>query len=285
VIRRLASNRRALLLVVGLVVLARKVAPKVAEVLPKVADVLPAPLKVKALPVVAKLTARRALRTTLLYQREFGAMPGDWQTRETEYKPGQNAKGDDSQSWCYDGNLVLGIKADPETPGKYLVGHVRGPTFPDPYGFYEALIKFPAAPGVLAGWWLQSEPPYDTPQHVEVDIAENYGNPNVHHTIWFRPEGAPWGVFEKVPDPHLITDLGSGEAQTVAHKLGVRVTPTGYAFFVDGVNVGVVREALTDTPKYMVFSLKVPDYLLPSLDPNNLPARRMRIAWVRKYAL
>lgn len=255
---------------------------KVAEVvLPKVAAVIPKPL----LPVASKLARRRlALRDTLVYQRGFTSMPEDWSARETVYRDGQFAKGDPSQDWVYEGNLVLGVKADAETPGKYLAGHVRGPTFTDPYGFWEARVKFPTAPGVLAGWWLQADPPYDTPGHVEVDIAENYGNPNVHHTLWWREAGMAWGEYHQ-PEPHLVTDMGADEEQGQFHNYGCRVTPTGYTFYVDGVLVGGFAEGLLSAPVFPVFSLKVPDYVVADLDPASLVAARMKVAWVRKYAL
>lgn len=235
-----------------------------------------------------------ALRDTMLYEREFGSMPTDWRDRVGATIAGEFATVHGSQSWTYNGDLVLGIKADPNNPGKYLVGQVESEVMLDPFGYWEAQVQFPTAPGVLAGWWLQSEPGYATPKHTEVDIAENTGNPNIHHTVWVRCTTSgvviPWGAspqYRSVPDPHIVTDLGLGadEPQAQSHKYGMRITPTGYTWFIDDVKVGSVNDAPTDTPKRMVFSLKVPDYMIGSLDPNTLANNRMKVAWVRKYAL
>lgn len=235
-----------------------------------------------------------ALRDTLEYERTFTSMPSDWRDRPDNGSiAGEFARVDPGQSWCYNGDLVLGIKADPANPGKYLVGQVESIPLMGPFGFWEALVKFPTAPGVLAGWWLQPEPPYATAKHVEVDIAENSGNPNIWHTLWLRADAAgnviPWGSnpqYRKVPDPALMTDLGRGvdEPQAVPRRYGCRITPTGYTWLVDGVKVGTVNDALTDVPHRMVLSLKVPDYLVGSLDPTTLANNRMKVSWVRKYA-
>ena len=230
-----------------------------------------------------------AMRDTLEYSRTFDVMPSDWRDRPDPHNGSAGEFGSihPSMSWTYDGSLVVATKADPDQDGHYLVGQVETTEpFSSVYGFWEARLRFPTAPGVLAGWWLQADPAYATDKHVEIDIAENTGNPNIWHTLWYRPSGAPWGTFVKVPDPALVTDLGLGsdEPQADLHNYGMRVTPTGYTWFVDSVKVGSVNRPVVDVPVRMVFSIKVPDYLVSDLDPDNLAGNRLKVAWVRKYA-
>lgn len=227
-----------------------------------------------------------ALRDVLEWERTFArGMPADWRDRPGTTVGGPFAVVSPSQSWTWDGKLVLGTKADPIIADRFLVGQVESVGTYSPFGYWEARVKFPTAPGVLAGWWLQSEQPYLTPEDVEIDIAENYGNPNVHHTLWWRDLGQPWGDYHD-PPPHKSFDLGNGweEPQADWHDYGVRVTPTGYTFFVDRVQSWQTHEGLTNTPKRPVFSIKVPAYTVGSIDLANMQALRMKVDWVRKYA-
>lgn len=225
-----------------------------------------------------------ALRDVMEYARTFDGMPADWRDRSGETVGGDFGIVHPSQSWTWDGMLVLGTKWDPAL-GKFLVGQVESTEAQSPFGFWEARVKFPAAPGVLAGWWLQAERPYATPEDVEVDIAENYGNPNIHHSLWWREAGQPWGSYHE-PHWHEVTDLGFGadEPQNAWHNYGVRVTPSGYTFFVDGARAYSTNESPTDTPHRAVFSIKVPDYTVGSVDLLNQQALRLKVQWIRKYA-
>lgn len=179
-----------------------------------------------------------------------------------------------------DGQLILSTRTDPA--GDLVGGMVRTEGLRNfaPYGYFEARVRFPAVRGTLASWWLQSVDEYASPAETEVDVAENGGTPRVHHVVWWRDPGQNAGEFH-TPAPHLVTDLGSRDAQHDWHTYGVRWRPDGYRFYVDGDPVGTISEGLSDTPKYLVLSIRAPGFAAEHLDPTHL--YQMRVDWVRVW--
>jgi beta-glucanase (GH16 family) len=218
---------------------------------------------------------------TLVFQEEFNRYRDDvWSTRQpatTFSKP------DPDCVRVVDSKLVLTVREDPDNPGHYLTGHIgtQGKREFDAYGYFEAKVKFPTEPGVLSAFWLQTTEDY-IPGQSEIDVVENYGNRTVHHTIWFRDPGQLIGQFHQ-PAPHIDTDLGYRDAQAEFHRYGVLWEPDGYTFFVDDQPVGRLTEGLSARPKFLVLSMKVPDYLLDRLDPALIAAQRVRVKWVRVW--
>lgn len=222
---------------------------------------------------------------TLVFEDEFNQLrPEVWSTRETAFTTkSSTARADTGCARVADSILVLSVQPDAANPGKYLTGHIgtQGKREFDAYGYFEANVKFPTEPGVLCGWWLQTTEDY-IPGQAEVDVVENGGTRTVHHTIWYRDPGQLAGQFHE-PKPHLDTDLGSRDAQAIFRRYGVLWDATGYTFYVDDQPVGRLTEGLSDRPKYLVLSIKIPDYLLDVFDPALVAEYKMRVKWVRVW--
>lgn len=222
---------------------------------------------------------------TLVFEEEFNRWrPEVWATRATAFTTKSTAaRGDQSCLSFADSVLTLSVRPDPANPGKYLTGHIgtQGLREFDAFGYFEANVKFPGEPGVLSGWWLQTTEDY-IPGQSEIDVVENGGTRTVHHTIWYRELGMLADQFVE-PPPHIASDLGSRDAQAVFHRYGVLWDATGYTFYIDDVKVGRLTEGLSDRPKFLVLSIKIPNYLLDNFDPALLDAYKMRVKWVRVW--
>lgn len=222
---------------------------------------------------------------SLVFQEEFNRYRTDvWSTRASEFTDKSTcAKADPGCARTKEGALILSVKPDPENPGKWLTGHVgtENKREFDAYGYFEARVKFPAVPGVLCGWWLQTTEDY-IPGQAEVDIVENGGTRGVWHTVWYRLLGMLAEEFVN-PPPRVTYDLGSRDAQATYHRYGVLWEPDGYTFYVDDQPVGTLTEGLSDRPKFLVLSIKIPDYLLSRFDPAAVADYKMRVKWVRVW--
>lgn len=221
---------------------------------------------------------------TMVWHDDFNRWKPVWSTRAVEHVEGQCARGDRTCARTHDGTLILSVREDPLHPGLFLAGHIgtKGGKEFTAYGYYEARVKFPTLPGVLCGWWLQSVEEYNGVTNPEVDIVENGGRRTVHHTLWYRLLGMGIGEYVE-PPPTLATDLGYRDAQTDWHDYGVLWLPTGYTFFIDGKAVGALVAALSDTPKYLVLSIKIPTYMLDDFEPAHLLDYKMKVKWVRVW--
>jgi beta-glucanase (GH16 family) len=230
----------------------------------------------------------------LVWQDEFNRWRPAWSTRQTWFTEKQScARAAGSCARTRDGELILSVQPDPENAGKYLTGHIgtQGAKVFSGYGsYFVAKVAFPRVPGVLCGWWLAPAEDYTsddpaTPANErgsEVDIAENGGRRVVHHTIWYRDPGQGAEQFHE-PAPHFATNLGYPKAQADYHTYGVLVEEDGYTFDVDGKPVGRITEGISDGPWFLVFSIKLPDYLLDTFDPATIREQKMRVKWVRAY--
>lgn len=226
---------------------------------------------------------------TLVWRDNFNSWNDDWSTRQTAFTEGQScAKADPGCARVHDGLMTLSVRQDPDNPGKYLTGHVgtQGRREFSAFGYYEAMLRFPAIYGVLAGWWLQTTEDYlsDDPltpvneRQAEIDIAECGGRPTVHHTIWYRDEGQLAGQFHE-PAPHIATRMPK-DTQGNWHTYGLLWTANSYTFYIDREPVGSLTEGLNERPKFPVLSIKIPDYLLDDLDLEHLKDYKLRAKYV-----
>jgi hypothetical protein len=179
--------------------------------------------------------------------------------------------------------MVLSVRPDPDAPGFYLTGHIgtQGRQEFNAYGYYEAMVQMPVLPGVLCGWWLAPTEDYIVGQS-EVDVVENGLGGRVHNTIWFRVLGMDAGEFVE-PPPQITTDLGRASDLGVKHRYGVLWTPLGYTFYIDRVPVGQLIEGLSDRPKFLVLSMKMPKYLFKLFEADRYREYKMRVHWVRVW--
>lgn len=221
---------------------------------------------------------------SMVWHDEFDYWKPTWSTRQTAYTDDQPcARADVSCARVSDGQMILSVRKDPDSPGKYLTGHVGAKHEFSAYGYYEAKVEFPSIPGVLCGWWLAPTEDYIVGQS-EIDIVENGLGGRVNSTIWYRIEGMGAGEFVE-PPPRITTDLGPASTLAAKRRYGVLWTPLGYTFYIDGVPTGTLTEGLSDRPKFSVLSVKIPKYLQDDFLPERIRDYKMRIYWIRAWKL
>jgi beta-glucanase (GH16 family) len=145
---------------------------------------------------------------------------------------------------------------DPAVPGNYLhtnIGTEARYTFR--YGYAEARMRFHEQAGAHAAFWLLTPDEYVA----EVDVAEVFGKPVVHHNVYAGALGQATGVQVQTRD----IDPGSW------HRYGVWWTPNRIRFYVDREMVHEVWVS-DRTTKFLVLSQQVKDFDLAHLDPTRL---------------
>jgi beta-glucanase (GH16 family) len=177
--------------------------------------------------------------------------------------------------------MVLSVRPDPEHPGKWLTGHVgtlgrREFT----YGYFETRAKFPPLRGVLSAFWLQTTEDYIVGQ-AEIDVAECMGRSAVWHNVYWRLAGMGPGEF--APPVKLETDLGGPGAQAQWHTYGLDWRPDSYDFYIDGRLVATTNLGLSDRPKFLALSIKLPDYMLRLFDPEHARDYKARFKYVKVW--
>jgi hypothetical protein len=230
---------------------------------------------------------------TLVWQDDFNRWKPAWSTRAVAHVDGQCARGHASCARTANGEMILSVKEDPDNPGLFLAGHVGtgGRKTFGPYGYYEAKVSFPDLRGTLCGWWLAPADDYvpDDPatpaneRGSEIDIAENGGFAIAHHTIWWRDIGQNAGEFH-TPPASFSTDMGLNGMEARFHRYGVLWEPSGYTFFIDGIEVGTITEGLSEGRVFLVLSIKIPKYAVEHLRKDQLHEYKMRVKRVRAWA-
>jgi len=221
---------------------------------------------------------------TLVFRDEFNTWNSVWSTRESAYTTESTcAKASVLCARTHDGKMVLSVREDTDNPGKYLTGHIG--TKGDKqftYGYFEAKIEFPAIRGALCAWWLQTTEDY-IPGQAEIDIAENGGGSKIWHNVYWRDLGQTEGQFHD-PPVKISTDLGKGDKQADQHVYGLDWLPDRYDFYIDDKKVATTTEGLSDRPKFLVLSIKLPDYLVNgSFNPSQLKEYKMKTSWVKVW--
>ena len=133
-----------------------------------------------------------------------------------------------------EGHLVLRAEWDAEA-GRVKSGAVRTYNlFSAGYGYYEASIKFPIAPGTWGAFWMMcgdvNSEANGAADGVEIDIIESIGN--------------NWGAcnhalhWDGYGDAHKQANSGELYNHTIYdgqfHTFGPERTETGYIFYIDG---------------------------------------------------
>lgn len=121
---------------------------------------------------------------------------GRWTIRQPGYqtydpskppeKQRSRSKGDKRAVELGGSQLKLKVIRDPDTPGKYLTGHLTAGNLGFAYGHVEARIKFQRPHGASGAVWWQSG--YDTSAgQAEFDIAEYFGDTgtSIKHTVYY----------------------------------------------------------------------------------------------------
>jgi hypothetical protein len=119
-------------------------------------------------------------------------------------------------------------------PQDGVAGHTG---FQQTYGYFEADIYLPPAPGgTIANWpawWMDGQ---SWPQDGEIDVVEGLGGHACFH-FHFSVNGAPGGC------------VGSYSGW---HTFGVDWEPGSITWYYDGVQVGQVTSNVTSSPMYMI---------------------------------
>jgi beta-glucanase (GH16 family) len=189
---------------------------------------------------------------------------GPWVPRHVQ----QDTPTGDDCAKVVKGQCILRLRDEP-----LRVGHLWVP--PERYqfttGYLQARIKFGAPPGAHGALWAQSLNTYVTPEDHEVDVVENFGNPQKVQCGFWRQEADG----TKVQPMHDGVRLDA----TAWHVYGCDVREDSYTWTVDGKVVARFGAYGSDRPKFLVLSLLVDAWERPLLDMS-LP-HRMRVDWVR----
>jgi beta-glucanase (GH16 family) len=225
----------------------------------------------------------------LVYVERFDdpALPG-WIARNTEYRTDTScSKGSMKAVSVRDGILTLKVIEDPEAPGKFLTGHIGTQrNFEFIYGKATARMRVHPYHGAHACFWLAPTTDYVAGQ-AEIDINEYFGahNPdrksgvNIWHNVYWGTEGGkPGAAFSNA----RVSTLGHSWQKTY-HDYTVVWTPDAYTFYVDDVKTGVIREGLSDAPKYLVLSMLVRDWELDEIEHHPLDSFRSKVKWVKVW--
>ncbi len=162
----------------------------------------------------------------------------------------------------------LRIKVEPNPPGfedpnpwnRSRVGgllasaRTGGSGFSAQYGYFEARMLAPVAPGTWPAFWTLPAPNLAVAQPVEaeVDAVELYGNDPLQtcHSTHQHQGG------EDEPNTQCEQIFRSAEAALGWHVYGVDVTPTGITFFVDGKQVATAPQITGgDQPMFFMVNL------------------------------
>jgi beta-glucanase (GH16 family) len=232
---------------------------------------------------------REEVGMKLVYWERFDELGAVWSTRGQNYREDSTlAKGSGSASVIKDGELLLKVIADPHNPGKVLTGHegTEG-KFEFLYGKATARIKMHPHHGAHSGFWLQSKEPYAV-GHPEIDVVECFGahNPDrkegvfVFHTVYYRdtPDGPLLSAQVEVNSK----DFGASWHEEY-HDYTVHWMPDRYEFYIDGRHTGTITKGLSDTPKYVVFSMLARDWESQDLREHNPKSYKMRVKWLKVW--
>ena len=143
------------------------------------------------------------------------------------------------------GQLVLRAEWD-ETAGRVNAGAVRTEgLFSANYGYYEASIKFPYAPGVWGAFWMMcgnvGSEANGAVDGVEIDIIESIGNERGVSNSALHWDGYG-NAHKSVGSGEFKYDIYDGEF----HTFGLERTEDAYIFYVDGKQSWKVTESKCD---------------------------------------
>ncbi|MBQ2707768.1 MAG: glycoside hydrolase family 16 protein, partial [Clostridia bacterium] len=136
---------------------------------------------------------------------------------------------DDMTSLDGNGHLILRAEWDAANH-RVRSGGVRTlGKFAGSYGYYEASIRFPVAPGTWGAFWLMCGD-VGGRKGVEIDVIESIFNERGECSHALHWDG--YGEFHKSANSGGLT--GHGIYDGNFHTFGVERTPDGYVFYIDG---------------------------------------------------
>lgn len=156
---------------------------------------------------------------------------------------------------------------------QWNIGKLRDSLYLHRYGYYECRCRLQQHPEAWrAAFWIQS-PVIGSSLHpeetgAEIDVMECFETGRIapHHVIY-----GGYGLDCKCCKAGGV----SGLDQTAFHRFGVLWEPSGYTFYVDGVENGRVTEAVSQRPEFILISTEVNGYR--SADHQPAPEARALI--------
>ena len=167
---------------------------------------------------------------------------------------------DDAMSYLDgEGHLVLRMEWDDENRRVRSGAVWTQGLFERGFGYYEARIKFPVAPGTWGAFWQMlgnlNRPTAE--EGLEIDIVESIGNDTGRYQSVLH-----WNY----PDLHSLHFLKDGEVNVYDgefHTFGVHRAEDGYTFYVDGQVSGHATPeqcAVCAIPGYMMLSCEAAEW-------------------------
>lgn len=198
---------------------------------------------------------------TVIFRSDFDKWDGRWVI-----------EGGKSTVWVEDGRLVLGLAMT--EAGWVRQSRVEtGTSFNFRYGTYRARMRFTGIKGAHPAAWAQSWSGY-CDGCTEIDLVEHFGAPRVWHSLYWCP--CPTGLQEW--QASVETDPAAWNTYRVDW------TPTGYTFYVDGVQTATWSDGLTYRPHYLILSYLVADWERDILQRDRLGEYRAYVEFVEVKA-
>lgn len=175
----------------------------------------------------------------------------------------------------------IGISKRPD--GSIITGKIVS-RFEFTYGFVQARMRFLGPRGGHACVWSQAKPPYATPEHTEVDIAEYFGAPRIWQNLYWRKAGQDWDDFHTGSGPgaakHSV-DLDPEEWMTY----GCGIYPDGYRFTINGKVTNSIDVNVEAVPRQVLLTYIVDDWEMKDLLIDQLWLYRADVKWVSVEAM
>lgn len=183
------------------------------------------------------------------------------------------------------GHLILRMEWDEENKRVRSGAVWTKGLFQSAYGYYEARIKFPVAPGTWGAFWMmQGNLNETTPDKgLEIDIVESIGNEQGLYQYvlhWNYPD-----LHSFYPPRENIVNVYDGEF----HTFGVLRAEDGYTFYVDGKVAGQANAEQClpcPIPGYLILSCEAAEWAGAGTPAciEHLPAE-MVVDYVRAYTV
>lgn len=182
-------------------------------------------------------------------------------------------EGGKSTVWVEDGRLVMGLAMT--EAGWVRQSRVEtGASFNFRYGTIRARMRFTGIKGAHPAAWAMSWSDYCDWGCTEIDLVEHFGAPRVWHSLYWCP-----------CNPDFQQRQASVETDPDAwNTYRVDWTPTGYTFFVDGVQTAAWTEGLSTRPHYLILSYLIADWERDILQRDRLGDYRAYVEWVEVKA-
>ena len=229
-----------------------------------------------------------AIGAVLIFEDHFDGTEIDntkWKKSREQYRHGTLCRWDHDMAFLDgEGSLVLRAEWD-EANGYVISGAIdTSGKFTYGYGYYEASICFPYAPGTWGAFWMMCGA-VQWGDGVEIDIIESINN----HT------GDSQSALHTYPTPSELQSLTTSKGRYYAfniydgnyHTFGLERTADHYTFYIDGYRVWRVRSTefpICPDKGYMWLSIEAADWCGAGTAESieALPAE-MYVDYVRVY--